>query len=107
MLKLGLKEKMILDELLRASPKRVANKLGVPVQKVYSTKNYFLRKVQNGQEFLAVAKSTYKPLLKRRLKTPRIMPEEPETDEWDEDWEDLSEKPIPAARLKRKPDMYL
>ena len=80
MLTLGRWEKLILDSLLGKEPKRVANDLGVSVQRVYSTKNYFLRKVQNGEEFVGMAHSKYKGLMKRRLKTPRIMPEEPEED---------------------------
>lgn len=76
MLKITENEKKILDALLAAPPKMVAVRLHIKVQKVYSTKHYFLRKVQNAEEFLAVAKSKYKPLLKRRLKTPKIMPED-------------------------------
>ena len=81
MLKLSPLEKKILDGLLRSTPKVVASRLGVPVQKVYNTVSYFRRKVQNAEEFLAVAKGRYKPLLQRRLKTPKIMPEE-EEEEW-------------------------
>ena len=75
MLKLTKTEKEILDLLLTMKPKAIALKLKIPVAKVYSTKHYFKRKVQNASEFLAVAKSTYAALLKRRLRTPRIMPE--------------------------------
>jgi transposase len=78
MLKLTVQEKKILDALLTAEPKTVAGKLGVSIQTVYNTKNYFRRKVQNAEEFLAVAKSKYKPLLGRRLNTPRIVPIEDE-----------------------------
>lgn len=78
MLKITPTEKKILDGLLTKTPKVVANTLKVHRQKVYSTKHYFLRKVQNAEEFLAVARGTYKPLLSRRLKTPKIMPREPD-----------------------------
>jgi hypothetical protein len=86
MLKLGIIEKKILDELLKSEPKAVAIKLGIPVQKVYNTVSYFRRKVQNAEEFLAVAKSKYKPLLERRLKTPPIIPIE-EEEEFPREWE--------------------
>ena len=76
MLKLSKTEKQILDGLLKKSAKKVAVDLGITVQKVYSTKHYFLRKVQNAQEFLAVSKGKYGPLLRRRLNTPKIMPDE-------------------------------
>ena len=75
MLKIGKLEKQILDALLTMKPRVVALRLGIPVTRVYSCKNYFLRKVQNGREFLAVANSHYKTLLSKRLKTPRIIPE--------------------------------
>jgi len=81
MLKLSKIEKEILDLLLSASPKATAQKLNVDIQKVYSTKHYFLCKVQNAEEFLAVAKSKYKPLIRRRLNTPKIMPLEDEEEE--------------------------
>ena len=87
MLKLSKIEKEILDLLLSASPKATAQKLNVDIQKVYSTKHYFLCKVQNAEEFLAVAKSKYKPLIRRRLNTPKIMPLEDE-----EEWGYLEEK---------------
>lgn len=74
MLKIGVLEKKILDGLLNSEPKTVASKLGVKLQTVYNTKSYFRRKVQNAGEFLAVARSKYKPLLAKRLKTPKIMP---------------------------------
>ena len=83
MLKVSKMEAKILNGLLTKSGKKVAEDLNIKVQKVYSTKHYFLCKVQNAQEFLAVAKSKYKPLLKRRLTTPKIMPLE------EEDWEYL------------------
>ena len=82
MLKLSKIEKEILDLLLSTSPKAVAQKLTVDIQKVYSTKHYFLCKVQNAEEFLAVAKSKYKPLLSRRLNTPKIMPITEDEEEW-------------------------
>ena len=82
MLKLTPMEKKILDLLLEAEPKVVAQRLNIKVQKVYNTLSYFRRKVQNAEEFLAVARGKYKQLLKRRLKTPKIIPEEDE-----EDWE--------------------
>jgi len=74
MLKLTKNEKEILDSLLTMNPKVVALKLKIPVSKVYSTKHYFKRKVQNACEFLGVAKSVYAGLLKKRLRTPKIMP---------------------------------
>ena len=80
MLKFSKQEAKILDSLLTAKAKVVAQKLGVDVQTVYNTKYYFLCKVQNAEEFLAVAKSKYKPLLGRRLNTPKIMPLEEEED---------------------------
>ena len=83
MLKLTPMEKKILDLLLEAEPKVVAQRLNIKVQKVYNTLSYFRRKVQNAEEFLAVAKGKYKQLLKRRLKTPKIIPDEDEGDwEW-------------------------
>jgi len=80
MLKLTKNEKQILDSLLTMNPKVVALRLKIPVAKVYSTKHYFKRKVQNATEFLAVAKSVYARLLKKRLHTPRIMPHLKEED---------------------------
>jgi len=80
-LKIGKLEKEILDGLLEATPKKIAEVLDIEVQKVYNTKSYFKRKVQNASEFLAVAKSKYKPLLVKRLKTPKIMPYD-EKDDW-------------------------
>lgn len=74
MLRFTPSEVEILDLLLTSSPSVVAQKLKIKRQKAYSTKNYFLRKVQNAREFLAVANSKYKPLLKKRLNTPAIMP---------------------------------
>jgi hypothetical protein len=94
MLTLGRWEKLILDSLLKAEPKRVANDLGVSVQRVYSTKNYFLRKVQNGEEFVSLAHSKYKGLMKRRLKTPAILP-----DEEDEDFDEDFDRDIPETGL--------
>ena len=81
MLKIRKTEKKILDALIGARPKVVAVKLGIEPQKVWSTKHYFLKKVQNAEEFLAVAKSKYAPLLRRRLNTPKIMPEDIDEDE--------------------------
>lgn len=82
MLKLSVMEKKILDLLLESEPKVVAQKLNIDVQKVYNTVSYFRRKVQNAEEFLAVARGRYKRLLRRRLKTPKIIPEEFEDEEW-------------------------
>lgn len=76
MLKLSPMEKKILDLLLEAEPKVVAQKLDIPVQKVYNTVSYFRRKVQNAEEFLAVARGRYKTLIRRRLKTPKIIPDD-------------------------------
>lgn len=85
MLKLTENERKVLDLLLKADPQVVAVRLKIKRQRVYSTKHYFRKKVQNAEEFLAVAKSKYKRLLKRRLKTPRIMPIlEDDEDWWDE-----------------------
>ena len=81
MLKFSVREKKILDGLLTKSPKKVAEDLHIDVETVYYTKNYFKRKVQNAEEFLAVAKSKYAPLLRRRLNTPKIMPEDVDEDE--------------------------
>ena len=80
MLKLTKHEAEILGLLLNMSPSKVAEHLSrqhktvIKPQAVYSAKNAFLKKVQNAQEFLAVAKSKYKPLLRKRLNTPKIMP---------------------------------
>lgn len=74
MLKLTPTEKKILDLLLTADVQVVAARLNIKRQQVYSTKHYFRKKVQNAEEFLAVARGKYQRLLKRRLKTPRIMP---------------------------------
>ena len=74
MLKIGVLEKKILDGLLDNTPKKLAESMDIKVQKIYNTKSYFKRKVQNASEFLAVAKSKYKPLLSKRMKTPKIMP---------------------------------
>lgn len=78
MLKFGVLEAKILNGLLSCSPSMVAQKLEIDRQTVYNAKLYFRMKVQNGEEFLAVARSKYKPLLRRRLKTPAIMPVAPE-----------------------------
>jgi hypothetical protein len=85
MLKFGKIEVQVLDLLLRHKPWKVAEimaKRGYKrfkgkkgVQKVYNVNSYFKRKVLNGEEFLAVSKSKYKRLLKRRVKTPNIMPD--------------------------------
>lgn len=82
MLKLTKREKQILDALLVADNKTVALKLGIPLQTTYNTVNYFRRKVQNAQEFLAATKSKYKKHLRKRLDTPRIMPESDEEEDW-------------------------
>lgn len=74
MLKLGQKEKQILDMLIIAEPKVVALRLNIPIERVYAADHYFRRKVQNAEDFLAVARGRYKILLSRRLKTPSIMP---------------------------------
>lgn len=74
MLYLSEREKEILDALLSADPKTVAQKLGVPVQTVYDVKTDLKRKAQNAQDFLAVVKSKYGSLLSRRVKSPSIMP---------------------------------
>ena len=78
MLKITKMEKEILDRLLTKKPEVVAMELGISRQKIYNTVSYFRRKVQNAEEFLAVAKSRYKPLLRRKLKTPKIIPDEEE-----------------------------
>lgn len=78
MLYLSNREKEILDALLSAEPKAVAEKLGVPVQTVYDVKTDLKAKAQNAQDFLAVVKSKYAPLLSRRVKSPAIMPTENE-----------------------------
>ena len=67
-------EKKILDRLLTATPKVVAQRLGIKRQAVYSTLHNFKRKAQNAEEFLAVARGKYGLLLRRRLNTPKIMP---------------------------------
>lgn len=78
MLKLTAHEAKILNELLTASPKAVAVKLGINVQDVYNANHRLRAKVQNAQEFLAVTKYKYKKLLSTRLKTPKIMPDDEE-----------------------------
>lgn len=75
MLKITKFEKKILDLLLKKSAKRVALDLKIKPQAVYNAYSSFKRKTQNAQEFLAVARGKYGPLLKRRLNTPSIMPE--------------------------------
>lgn len=80
MLKITDREKKILDALLTASPEVVAMRLKIDRQTVYSTKHYFRKKVQNAQEFLAVAKSKYQKHLSRRLQTPNIMPVDEDED---------------------------
>jgi len=76
LLKLTAHEAKILNELLTASPKAVAEKLGIEVQIVYNAHHRLRAKVQNAQEFLAATKFKYKTILKKRIKTPKIMPED-------------------------------
>ena len=82
MLTISENEKKILDGLLKKNPKKVAEELGTSPQKVYSTKHYFKKKVQNAEEFLAVARGKYHSLLRRRLSTPKIMPVDNEDEEF-------------------------
>lgn len=74
MLKFGVIEKKVLDALLVMTPKAVAEKMNIPVKRVYGVKSYFRTKIQNAEEFLSVGKSLYKPLLSRRLSSPKIIP---------------------------------
>jgi len=46
-LKIGKLEKEILDGLLEATPKKVAEVLDIKVQKVYNTKSYFKQRPRN------------------------------------------------------------
>ena len=81
MLKITKFEKKILDALLTKSAKKVALDMKMKPQAVYNAYSSFKRKVQNSEEFLAVARGKYGSLLKRRLNTPKIMPEETDLDE--------------------------
>lgn len=81
MLKLTKNQAEILDKLLRMESKKVAQVMKVSPDTVYGVLYNFKRKVQNAEEFLAVARSKYAPLLKKRLNTPRIMPVD-EEEEW-------------------------
>jgi len=103
MLRFGRKEKLILDTLLKAEPKRAAKILGIPVSRIYTTKAYFRRKVQNGQEFLLVSRTKYKPLLKRRLKTPAILPDEEDEEFHDDDFDrDIPETGLIPLKPRKK-----
>ena len=83
MLKLGVKEKKILDLLLVKKPKVVATDLGIEVKTVYNVVSYFRTKVQNAEEFLAVSKGRYRSILVRKMKTPKIVPDgNEENGEW-------------------------
>lgn len=88
LLKIGRQEKQVLDLLLHHEPKIVALRLNfmtkdgkVDIQRVYNIKSYFQLKVQNAEDFLAVARSQYGGLLKKRRKGPKIMPTEMEAEE--------------------------
>ena len=102
MLKIGKLEKEILDGLLETTPKKLAERMEIDVQKIYNTKSYFKRKVQNAGDFLAVAKSKYKPLLVKRLKTPKIMPPE---DDYSDEWWLTAKKIVSWRKLTNRIDV--